>query len=64
MRCFLIFAALSALLSACASSGSLPEPPATPETGCAQSSADGEKDGGLGGTGNAPDPCDGGRAIE
>ena len=55
MRYFLIVAALSALLSAC-STGTAPVPPEPPE-GCARSPADGGKDGGLGGTGNAPEPC-------
>jgi len=61
MRYFLIFAALPALLSACAPPEHSPE---TPETGCARSPADGEKDGGLGGTGSAPDPCDAEPVVE
>ena len=62
MRCFLVFAVLSALLSAC-STASAPMP-LEPPAGCARSPADGEKDGGLGGTGNAPEPCEQERIVE
>jgi hypothetical protein len=45
---------LSALLGACASTPPVP----VPKPACTQPPAtDGAKDGGLGGTGNAPDPC-------
>ncbi len=63
MRCFLNIAALSALLSACAATDYAPVSP-EPPAGCARSSADGEKDGGLGGTGNAPKPCEQERIVE
>jgi len=54
MRSGLILLSLAALLAACA----VPNPRPAPEPACAQPPAsDDEKDGGLGGTGNAPDPC-------
>jgi len=57
MRYFLICAMVSAFLAACSSSNNPPvgrEPPAD----CARPPVAGETDGGLGGTGNAPDPCE------
>jgi len=54
LRLAALLTALAALLAACAA----PEPPRAPVPDCARP-ADKEqpKDGGLGGTGNAPDPC-------
>lgn len=58
MRYFLIVAALPVLLAACAApTGYAPVTPEPPPA-CARPSADGGKDGGLGGTGNAPFSCD------
>jgi hypothetical protein len=52
--CLLI---LPVLLAACASNLQGPQG-AEPPVECANPPAEGEKDGGLGGTGNAPPPCD------
>jgi hypothetical protein len=62
MRYFLILAALSAVLSACAAPRA--PVPQEPPADCARSLADGEEDGGLGGTGNAPEPCEEQKIVE
>ena len=54
MRVFLICLALPVVLAACAAPEMTPEPPVN----CAGPVVEGEKDGGLGGTGNEPKPCD------
>lgn len=54
IRCGVLLLSVAVLLAACAAPGPSPEPDST----CAQPrSSDEKKDGGLGGTGNAPDTC-------
>ncbi|HUS55090.1 MAG TPA: hypothetical protein VMY41_13955 [Thermohalobaculum sp.] len=63
MRYFLICAMMCALLSACSSSID-PRVGQEPPADCALAPVDGAKDGGLGGTGDAPEPCDENRVVE
>jgi outer membrane biogenesis lipoprotein LolB len=56
-RLFLILGTVSVLLSACSSVSQGPMN-SDPTVGCAKPTSEDEKDGGLGGTGKAPDPCE------
>ena len=63
LRMFLAFLVLPALISACSSQSPLPAESGSSEE-CAGPVIEDGKDGGVGGTGNAPPPCDAPPGLE